>query len=112
MKLTRLKNKSQKLNRLGLIFGMVGVIILFIWGPPQPKFEKGIGIMVEDETLINGKTAREHDSIIERRITKHKVFSSLGLVFIFLGFAGQLSATLIPDEKIKLAKGKVPEDKE
>lgn len=110
MKLSNLKNKSKFLNRIGLILGMIGVIMLFCWGPPQPKFEKGIGIMVEDATMINGKTAAEHDLLIEKRIKKHRIFSSIGLLFIGFGFAGQLGATWLKDEDIKLVKEQVPED--
>ncbi|MBI9055462.1 MAG: hypothetical protein JEY96_16690 [Bacteroidales bacterium] len=112
MKLFSLKNNSKSLNRIGLILGMLGVIILFLWGPPQPKFEKGIGIMVEDTTVINGKSAGEHDLTIEKRIKKHRLLSSLGLIFIFLGFAGQLGATCMKDENIKLVKGQVLKENE
>jgi hypothetical protein len=27
------------LNALGLFLGMIGVLMIFIWGPPQPSFE-------------------------------------------------------------------------
>jgi hypothetical protein len=36
---------------VGLIFNMVGVGILFIWGPPQPSFEGGGGLLLEDPTV-------------------------------------------------------------
>jgi hypothetical protein len=33
---------AQWLNRLGLVLGIAGVVILFIWGPPQPNFEETV----------------------------------------------------------------------
>jgi hypothetical protein len=32
---------AQCLNTIGLALGMAGVVILFIWGPPQPDFIEG-----------------------------------------------------------------------
>ena len=30
---------SKWLSTIGLILGIVGVVLIFIWGPPQPSFE-------------------------------------------------------------------------
>ena len=99
-----MKNKSKKLNTLGLFLGIVGVVLLFCWGPPQPKLEKGIGIQVEAETIINGITVKEHDSLIERKKVRFERMSRVGLSFILIGFAIQLVAIWVPDNVIKLEK--------
>ncbi len=99
MKTRSIKNKSKKLNTIGLMIGIIGVILLFSWGPPQPKFELGIGIQVEDETVINGITAREHDLIIEKRKERFEKMSRRGLGFIIIGFSIQLVAIWIPEDK-------------
>ena len=43
------------LNTVGLLLGMAGVVILFIWGPPQPNFIEG-DVYVDLRT----KTAHRH----------------------------------------------------
>jgi hypothetical protein len=35
---------AQLLNTVGLLLGIVGVLILFKWGPPQPNFDEDISI--------------------------------------------------------------------
>ena len=35
------------LNTVGLVLGMLGVLIIFIWGPPQPDFEEHVGLASE-----------------------------------------------------------------
>jgi hypothetical protein len=51
-------NNGKILNTIGLVFGLVGVVIIFIWGPPQPQLEEGVGRGLENDTPIdeNGKT--------------------------------------------------------
>jgi hypothetical protein len=54
---------------VGLILGMIGVIILFFWGPPQPAFQEYVS---------------EHED------AGHKLsLSRIGLFLIFIGFAFQ-----------------------
>jgi hypothetical protein len=33
---------TQWLNSIGLVFGMAGVVLLFVRGPPQPTFEERV----------------------------------------------------------------------
>ena len=32
------------LNAFAVILGMIGVVLIFIWGLPQPSFEPGVAI--------------------------------------------------------------------
>ena len=68
-------NNSKSLNTIGLALGLIGVIIIFIWGPPQPILEEGIKLGLEDNTPIddNGKTVKEHnEETTKKDITKQK----------------------------------------
>ena len=83
----------KELNTVGLILGMVGVVLIFRWGPPQPTFEEGVGIGLEDGTpLADGRTVAEHDVDVRALRTKHNKMSRAGLSMVFFGFALQLWA--------------------
>ena len=85
---------AQLLNSAGLGLSMVGVIILFCFGPPQPDFEKGVSIGLEDDTpLADGRTVRERNADVRRLRRRYSRLSKLGLALLFAGFALQLWAT-------------------
>ena len=85
---------QQLLNRLGLALGFVGVILIFVWGPPQPTFEEGEGLGLEEGTrLEDGRTVAEHDADKRRLKLRHAVLSRIGLALIAVGFAMQFAAT-------------------
>jgi len=42
---------NQVLNTIGLVLNMVGVGLLFFFGPPQPMLEEGISLGVEGATI-------------------------------------------------------------
>jgi len=78
-------------NVVGLCLGIMGVVLLFIWGPPQPSFEKGIGIGLEaGNVLSDGRTVAQHDNEIERKKQFTNRMSRLGLGLILVGFIAQL----------------------
>ncbi len=54
-------------NTIGLTLGIVGVVFIFIWGPPQPQLELGISIGLEDATPIDnsGKTVAEYNKEVK-----------------------------------------------
>jgi hypothetical protein len=86
----------QLLNTTGLILGMVGVVIIFFFGPPQPSFESGVSLGLEDGThLLNGQTVAQHDECKQQLRRLYSFMSKSGLVFIFVGFALQLFAAWI-----------------
>ena len=68
-------------DALGLIVGIVGVAILFRYGPPQPKLTKGIPILAEQE-----------DREAEARREMHASMSTLALTLILISFVCQLTA--------------------
>lgn len=89
---------SRILNSIGLIVGIIGVVLIFLWGPPQPQLDTGISIGLEDGNFIKelGKTVGEHNIDILKRRDFHTFMSGLGLILIIIGFAFQLIATWIP----------------
>ena len=81
----------QLLNSVGLVLGMIGVVIIFLYGPPQPNLESGVSIGLEDGTpLSDGRTVAEHNADTESLRSRHSFMSKAGLVFVFFGFALQL----------------------
>jgi hypothetical protein len=79
---TTLAPDRQRLNRIGLVLGMVGVVVIFIWGPPQPNLDTHGYLRLEQE---------DKGAIAER--DHYKLNSAIGLGLIGLGFAAQLVAT-------------------
>jgi hypothetical protein len=75
---------AQWLNTIGLVLGMVGVVILFIWGPPQPDFIEGDVYVASDNTEIAAR--------VKRLKRWHTGMSRIGLVLIGVGFGAQLLA--------------------
>jgi len=85
---------AQVLNAAGLVLGMVGVAIIFFYGPPQPNLEEGVALGLESGTpLSNGKTVAQHDADVARLRERHTIMSRLGLGLVFIGFALQLGGT-------------------
>lgn len=81
------------LNTIGLVLGLVGVGLIFVWGPPQPQLDEGVGLGLEDGTpLGNGLTVAQHNVNVRRRRLRHKVLSRVGLGLVFIGFLLQLFA--------------------
>lgn len=82
------------LNRVGLVLGIVGVVVLFFYGPPQPSLEEGAGIGQEDGTpQPDGRTLAEHNLEVRARRRRHVIGSRIGLGLVLLGFLVQLVAT-------------------
>jgi hypothetical protein len=88
-------NSGKILNTIGLVLGLVGVIMIFIWGPPQPQLDEGIGLGLEDNTPIDdsGKTVREFNEEVRIKRRRHNLMSRVGLGLIFFGFIFQLWGT-------------------
>lgn len=87
----------QIINSTGLVLGIAGVILIFIWGPPQPQLEEGINVGASEDTPIDdsGKTVKEFNEEIRIKRRKYNLFSRFGLGLIFWGFILQLWATFI-----------------
>jgi len=76
-------------TQVGLLVAMVGVVILFIWGPPQPGFQEGVSIEAEGYWVDE----LESKKAIKRR--KYTWMSRVGLFLVGLGFLGQFVATIM-----------------
>jgi hypothetical protein len=74
------------LNTIGLAFGIVGVLIIFIWGPPQPNFDEAAYL-----SLV-GPEAQHNVEDVKRLKRQYQMMSSVGLGLIGLGFGAQLVA--------------------
>jgi len=78
---------------IGLCLNMAGVVLAWLFGLPQPSHEEGVGLGLEDGTLLpNGKTVLENNREVSARRARYRRFSCTGLVLMFLGFLFQLVA--------------------
>jgi hypothetical protein len=85
------------LNAIGLSLGLVGVVFIWIWGPPQPSFERGVSIVLEDANrLPDGRTAAQYAADTEAQERHYRFMSRVGLGLILAGFALQLINEFVP----------------
>jgi len=85
---------AQLLNSIGLVLSMVGVLIIFSFGPPMPDLEHGVGLGLDEGTrLADGRTVAQHNADRLRLRIRHSRISQVGLMLVFAGFALQLWAT-------------------
>lgn len=84
------------LNTGGLLLGIVGVLVIFIWGPPQPDFDEYVGIAIQPATVLRDGT-RVSDIVdsAKRRKRKYQVVSRAGLGMVLVGFVVQLLAVWV-----------------
>jgi hypothetical protein len=75
------------LNLIGLMLNVLGGLVIFIWGPPQPSFEK------EDAVAWDNPAHELKVAVLERR---YKIMSRIGLGLIIVGFILQLPAAVRP----------------
>jgi hypothetical protein len=91
----------RQLNFIGLLLGMIGVVCIFVWGPPQPSFQEYVAVAVDQSAAIS----RENAARVASEKDLYSVMSRIGLGFIFAGFALQAVAawprrTRPPDSSI------------
>ena len=90
------------LNTIGLVLSILGGVIWFFYGIPEPSQEAGDGIALEDATrLSDGRTAAQPRE--EALVTKarYRCLSKLALVLIIAGFLLQLLATWWPNTSLE-----------
>jgi hypothetical protein len=81
------------------MLGILGVVLIFIWGPPQPDFDEYVGFSASDDTVLgDGTKASDIVAAAKRRKRRHRIISSIGLSLIFCGFGVQLWAVWIPSK--------------
>lgn len=84
---------TQIINSFGLVLGITGTAILFRWGFPQPSFNEGVSLGLEDANVLeNGLTVAENNQKVKEEKERFSRISRLGLALIILGFAFQLVA--------------------
>ena len=96
----KIKNivKSSKLNRFGLVLSILGVLLMFVFGPPQPDHNKGVGLALQDATVLSdGRTVAEHNRDVARSKQLYGFCSKLALGLIGIGFCFQFGATFCRD---------------
>lgn len=88
------------MNTVGLVLGMVGVAMLFRWGPAQPSHQQGVFLALESVTPIDDQaaTVAERGRQIEHRRARYAMLSKVGLTLVGVGFGFQLLATWAPVE--------------
>jgi hypothetical protein len=75
------------LNAIGLSLGIVGVVFIFVWGPPQPSFER-------HEPVYS--SSRAHEAPAEAEEQRYKCMSRFGLGLILAGFVLQFANEFLP----------------
>jgi hypothetical protein len=78
---------ARRLNTIGLLLGIAGVVIIFFWGPPQPNFDEWVSLSAEGSPEIELKVED-----VRRLKRQHEIMSSIGLGLIGLRFLAQLAA--------------------
>jgi hypothetical protein len=82
------------LNTIGLVFNIIGVLMLFYWGFPQPEFSGGGALLVEDPNLApDGRSYGSHRREKGAAFITYRNLSFMALFFILMGFVLQLAAT-------------------
>lgn len=85
------------MNSIGLIMGMIGVALIFFWGPPMPDFDDGVGLGIEPGTVLaDGTKVSDIIDANQRRKRLHQIVSSIGMALIFFGFGIQMAALWLP----------------
>jgi hypothetical protein len=90
--------KSTMLNRIGLVLSILGVFLMFVFGPPQPDHSEGVGLGLQDATVLpDGRTVAERDRDVAERKQLYCFISSSALGLIGVGFLFQFVATYFKD---------------
>ncbi len=87
---------ADTLSAAGLIANMLGVGILFKYGFPQPSHDQGVGLVLEDGTILpDGRTVAQHNQDSLNTAKRYRRLAFTALVLIFVGFALQLAAVCV-----------------
>lgn len=83
----------ESLNTIGLVSNILGVVLIFFFGLPQPSHEEGVAFGLEDGTLLSdGTTVGERDVKIRKRKARYKFCAYFALSLMLLGFVLQFLA--------------------
>ena len=82
-------SSSQIMSAIGLMFDIIGIIILFYFGPPVIRITRE-GHQILPYNARDEAITKKNQAIYR----KHDRMSKIGLVLVFLGFVLQLLGTL------------------
>ncbi|MEJ2046199.1 MAG: hypothetical protein P8X74_20305 [Reinekea sp.] len=84
----------EEINSLGLVLNILGVVLLFFFGFPQPSHDEGVSLGLSgNTTFTDGSSVASIKAAAKRRKCFYKFFSYFALVLLFTGFVLQLWAT-------------------
>jgi hypothetical protein len=87
------------LGAIGLTLGIAGVIMIWVWAPPQPSFQRGMSIVPDAKTpLPNGMTEEQYERSQADVESHYWHLSEIGLLLILVGFGLQLTKELLPPD--------------
>ena len=96
-RMRHLRSVRRWLNGVGLSLGILGVIFIFVWGPPQPSFERGDPITASGNSrLPDGRTVAQRDTDIAAAEQHYRFMSRFGLSLILVGFVLQFANEILP----------------
>lgn len=78
------------LTAWGLLLNVIGTVLLFFFGFPQPDFTEEVGLSLEDNTPIaNGLTAKEYGNQVRRKKKIYRTMAYVALLLVLVGFVIQ-----------------------
>ncbi len=84
---------ADTLSAAGLIANMLGVGILFKYGLPQPSHDQGVGLALEDGTILpDGRTVAQHNQDSLNTAKRYRRLAFTALFLILVGFVLQFLA--------------------
>jgi hypothetical protein len=84
------------LTSVGLSLNLIGIILLFIFGFPQPNLSQGIALGLPDANEAEpGMTVGEFNKLQKKKKTTYTIVSLLSLLLIIAGMVCQLVALWI-----------------
>lgn len=85
---------NSDLNQCGLAMSIIGGLVVWAWGWPQPDMSEGTTLSVGENTVFaDGTSEKELRAAARRLKRKHQILSSIGMGLLIGGFALQLFAT-------------------
>lgn len=83
----------ENLTSLGLILNILGVLLLFFFGFPQPNHDEGVSVgFSENTTFTDGTSVKSILEKARKRKRLYLAFSYVALAFLLAGFILQFAA--------------------
>ncbi|EBY1977420.1 hypothetical protein ZH93_18330 [Salmonella enterica subsp. enterica serovar Corvallis] len=81
------------LNTFGLCLNIVGVVLIFFFGLPQPSHDEEMSLGVSENTVLaDGRTVKSIIDKVRRRKKRYQRCAYLALTLMLLGFLFQLAS--------------------